>query len=105
MACGTLLGSDFSGLGPLEDGGPPFDGNSVSVEDSGSFADGESDGGPDGAPALVQGGIFSVGNDPGTGSASLPDGATATLLDQGFELGGATCDSSGAICVTGAITP
>jgi hypothetical protein len=46
--------------------------------------------------------MFSLG---GAGAGTLPDGAPVLLLDQGFELGGATCDPSGAFCVTGAITP
>ena len=93
MACGLVAGADFSDLGLQEDSGVPLD--AAVVADAGPPP--QDAGGPS-----VQGGIFTLG---GAGSATLPDGAPVALFDQGFELGGAACDSSGSICVTGAITP
>jgi hypothetical protein len=70
------------------------------------------DGGPvtallcGGDGTCVSGGIVSVGRVPNQGgAATLADGASVTLTDDGFDLGGTMCDTSGATCVTGAITP
>ncbi len=56
----------------------------------------------------VSGEISSGGGfvpDDEAGPASLPDGATVTLTDDGFEFGGTTCDDAGTTCVTGGLTP
>lgn len=57
--------------------------------------------------ACAFGGLLSVGRVPGDagGAGVLPDGATVRLTDDGFELGGTTCDPSGTTCVTGGLTP
>jgi hypothetical protein len=58
------------------------------------------------AGACVAGAIDSVGRPPDQAhSGALPDGGVATVTDDGFEVGGTSCNQAGSACVTGAITP
>jgi len=54
--------------------------------------------------ACVVGGIFSIGRTPAALDAGL-DSASAAVTDDGFELGGTSCDPTGMACVTGGISP
>ncbi len=120
VACGgsvaTLTeaprGDAMTGLLDASDRSPPSDGASVAlVKDSGQ------DSGPNviataavasscsnADAACVTGGIFSVSQAtaPSEGGV-LPTGALVT--DDGFELGGTSCNAPGMICVTGGIGP
>jgi hypothetical protein len=58
------------------------------------------------ASACVVGAIESVGRIPGDGGTGImADGGLVTLSDDGFELGGTSCDSTGMHCVTGGLSP
>jgi hypothetical protein len=54
--------------------------------------------------ACVTGGIFSIGRTPAAVDAGLIS-ASVGLTDDGFELGGTSCDPTGMACVTGGISP
>jgi hypothetical protein len=54
--------------------------------------------------ACVTGGIVSIGRMPAAPDAGLM-AASAVVTDDGFELGGTSCDPTGMACVTGAISP
>jgi hypothetical protein len=69
------------------------------VDDAGS--DGYS---PGGSVPPTSGGITSSGRVPDpTNTGTLPNGAAATVTEDGFEFGETLC--SGTVCVTGGITP
>jgi hypothetical protein len=54
--------------------------------------------------ACVTGGIFSMSRTPAAPDAGLMS-ASAVVTDDGFELGGTSCDPTGTACVTGGISP
>ncbi len=90
------------------DRSPPSDGASVAlVKDSGpnvmaAVAVASSCSNTD--AACVTGGIFSVSRAIARSEAGvLPTGALVT--DDGFELGGTSCNAAGMPCVTGGIAP
>jgi hypothetical protein len=118
---GSSSGSEGSGDSSTgsssgsEGSGDSSTGSSSRPDGGGDSATGSSSGSEGGAVATslcgdsgacVLGGVFSVGEGTGNaGSAILSDGGTITLMDNGFEFGGTSCDTTGTKCVTGAITP
>lgn len=94
LACGSAS---------LKSGGSGGSGGSIVITGSagagGTGGAGAASGQDGGSVITVVGGLVSVG------WPLASAGGAITVTDDGFELGGASCNDAGTICGTGAITP